>query len=176
MGLFKSLDETSLDDICNVIDTDLMGPIYFTRAVLPVMKHQGKGHIITIASVAGRRGFPQLTTYCAAKYGVIGFSDSLRTELLKAGIPIHITVINPPATDTDFFNAAGYSSFKEDHPLVSLITPEEVAHTIVKAIENPSRWEIVITPRARFLNFLNKLFPKWIEYLNRKAAKAVNKH
>ena len=175
IGLFKSLDETTESEIRRVIDTNLLGAMFCTQAVLPFMKQQNFGHIINIASVAGRRAFAQLTAYCASKYGLIGFSDALRCEMLKAGIPIHVTVINPPAVDTEFFHHAGYETYQEDHPLVHLLCPQTVADRILRAVQSPGAWEVVITPRARILNFLNKLSPRLIEFLNRKAAKAVNK-
>jgi len=175
IGLFKSIEEASSEEIEKVIGTNLLGPLYMSRAAIPFMKQQGYGHIINISSVAGRRAFPQLTAYCASKYGLIGFSDSFRAEMLKAGIPIRVTVINPPAVDTGFFANAGYETYEKDHPLVTLLPPEKVAEEIVKACRKPGKWEITLTPRARLLNFLNKLSPRLVEYLNRKAGEAVKK-
>lgn len=175
IGLFKSIEDTSKEEIERVIQTNLLGPLYLCRAAIPFMKQQGFGHILNISSVAGRRAFPQLTAYCASKYGLIGLSDSLRAEMLKAGIPIRVTVINPPAVDTGFFDQAGYTTYREDHPLVTLIPPEIIAKAVVKAIQKPGTWEITLTFRARILNFLNKLSPRLIEYLNRKAGQAVRK-
>lgn len=175
IGLFKSLEDATEDEMKRVLDVNLLGAMYCAQSVVPFMKKQNSGHIINVSSVAGRRAFAQLTAYCASKYGMIGFSDSLRTEFLKAGIPIHVTVICPPAVKTDFFTSAGYHTYEADHPLVTLLDPNDVSKEIIKVALKPGKWEIHITPRARILNFLNKLSPKLIEYLNRKAAKAVNK-
>ena len=73
--------------------TTLIGPMNVTRAVLPVMRRQRSGHVITISSSAGLAGFEFGTAYAASKFGVEGWMESLRPEVAPFGI--HTTIVNP---------------------------------------------------------------------------------
>ena len=76
-----------------LFEVDVMGQIALTKAVLPGMLAQGKGHIAVTSSVAGKIGAPQRTGYCAAKHAVMGFFDALRAEVVDQGI--RVTTITP---------------------------------------------------------------------------------
>jgi NADP-dependent 3-hydroxy acid dehydrogenase YdfG len=78
----------SLDVYRTVWDVNVMGPIALTKQVLPVMIEQGSGHVAVTSSVAGKVGVPLRTAYCAAKHGVIGFFDALRTEVAYHGVKV----------------------------------------------------------------------------------------
>jgi NAD(P)-dependent dehydrogenase (short-subunit alcohol dehydrogenase family) len=86
-------EELSPEQIEKQITTSLIGPMNVTRAVLPVMRKQGAGHIIAISSSAGLSGFEFGTAYAASKFGLEGFMDSLHAEVAPFGI--HTTVVNP---------------------------------------------------------------------------------
>jgi NAD(P)-dependent dehydrogenase (short-subunit alcohol dehydrogenase family) len=73
--------------------TSLIGPMNVTRAVLPVMRKQRSGHVVTISSSAGLVGFEYCTAYAASKFGVEGFMESLAPEVQPFGI--HTTIVNP---------------------------------------------------------------------------------
>ncbi|RZO66303.1 MAG: SDR family NAD(P)-dependent oxidoreductase, partial [Parvularculaceae bacterium] len=73
--------ETSPEVYRTLLDIDLMAPIWLTQLQLPKMAAAGGGHIVAISSVAGRIGVPLRTAYCAAKHGLIGYMDALRTEV-----------------------------------------------------------------------------------------------
>jgi NAD(P)-dependent dehydrogenase (short-subunit alcohol dehydrogenase family) len=87
-------EELTPDQIDRQLATTLVGPMNVTRAVLPVMRKQRSGHIITISSSAGLgAGFDHVTAYAAAKFGVEGWMESLRAEVSPFGI--HTTIVNP---------------------------------------------------------------------------------
>jgi short-subunit dehydrogenase len=76
-----------------VFEVDVLGQIALTKAVLPVMLERGSGHVVVMASVAGKVGAPYRTGYCAAKHAVMGFFDALRAEVAKKGV--RVTTITP---------------------------------------------------------------------------------
>lgn len=89
-GFFEELTPEQMD---RQLTTTLVGPMNVTRAVLPVMRRQRSGHVITISSSAGLAGFEFGTAYAASKFGVEGWMDSLRPEVAPFGI--HTTIVNP---------------------------------------------------------------------------------
>ena len=89
-GFFEELTPEQMD---RQITTSLIGPMNVTRAVLPVMREQRSGHVVTISSSAGFAGFEYGTAYAASKFGVDGWMESLAPEIEPFGI--HTTVVNP---------------------------------------------------------------------------------
>jgi NAD(P)-dependent dehydrogenase (short-subunit alcohol dehydrogenase family) len=89
-GFFEELTPEQMD---RQITTSLIGPMNVTRAVLPVMRKQRSGHVVTISSSAGFAGFEYGTAYAASKFGVDGWMESLAPEVEPFGI--HATVVNP---------------------------------------------------------------------------------
>jgi len=89
-GFFEELTPEQLDA---QLATTLIGPMNVTRAVLPVMREQRSGHVVTISSSAGLQGFEFTAAYSASKYGVEGFMEALALEIEPFGI--HATVVNP---------------------------------------------------------------------------------
>lgn len=93
-------DEADLDDWETMLDTNVKGLLYVSRAVLPLMKAQGSGHVINIGSTAGKEVYEKGNVYCASKYAVNAISQSMRIDLLRHGIKV--TVVNPGAAETEF--------------------------------------------------------------------------
>jgi len=93
-------DQGNIDDWETMIDTNLKGLLYVTRAVLPALISNGKGHIINIGSTAGKEAYEKGNVYCATKTAVDAISQSMRIDLLKHRIKV--TVIHPGASETEF--------------------------------------------------------------------------
>jgi NAD(P)-dependent dehydrogenase (short-subunit alcohol dehydrogenase family) len=89
-GFFEELTPEQMD---RQLATTLVGPMNVTRAVLPVMRRQRAGHVITISSSAGLTGFEFGSAYAASKFGLEGWMESLRLEIAPFGI--HTTIVNP---------------------------------------------------------------------------------
>jgi 3-hydroxy acid dehydrogenase/malonic semialdehyde reductase len=93
-------DEADMDDWETMIDTNLKGVIYMTRAVLPHMIAHKKGHIINMGSIAGKEIYEKGNVYCASKHALDALSRSMRVDLLRHGIKV--TAIHPGAAETEF--------------------------------------------------------------------------
>jgi NADP-dependent 3-hydroxy acid dehydrogenase YdfG len=93
-------DEASIEDWEIMINTNLKGLLYVTKAVLPFMIKQKKGHIINIGSTAGKEVYEKGNVYCASKHAVAAVSESMRIDLLRYGI--RVTAIHPGAAETEF--------------------------------------------------------------------------
>ena len=96
----ESFDEANMDDWETMLNTNVHGLLYVSRAVLPFMIEQKKGHIINIGSVAGKEVYEKGNVYCASKYAVDAISKSMRIDLLKHNIKV--TAIHPGAVETEF--------------------------------------------------------------------------
>jgi len=121
---FKLAEENSINEIDDIIHTNLLGPIYSIKAVLPSMIKQGGGTIINILSVVTKKVFVQSSIYSASKHGLIGYTNSLREEVRKHKVRI-INVI-PGATQTPMWSASTREKFGD-----RMMTPEEIAQVIV---------------------------------------------
>jgi len=101
-------DEADIDDWDTMIDTNVKGLLYVSKAVIPLMIKQKKGHIINMGSIAGNEVYEKGNVYCASKFAVDAISQSMRIDLLRHGIKV--TNIQPGAAETEF----GIVRFKGD--------------------------------------------------------------
>src|SRR5204862_3667642 len=100
LGLFGTVVNYKDEVFATVIDTNLRGIFYTCRFFLPAMIERRKGHIINIASIAGKVGSATRAVYCASKFGVMGFTESLAEEVRQYGI--RASIICPGSTDSGF--------------------------------------------------------------------------
>lgn len=134
-GMFDYLENMEPERIEDMIDTNVMGVIRCTTAVLPHMKARGSGHIINIASIAGKVPTPKSAAYTATKHAVHGFTHALRMELRGSGVMA--TAVNPGPVKTDFFNIADPSGQYLDSVGQFAVTAEDVARTVVRVARKP---------------------------------------
>jgi NAD(P)-dependent dehydrogenase (short-subunit alcohol dehydrogenase family) len=99
-GFFGAFEEMSPDEFKGQIDTNFWGVVHVTRAVLPILRKQGFGHLIQITSVGGRGAVPGLSGYHAAKFAVEGFSEALAQEIKPLGLKL--TIVEPGGFRTDW--------------------------------------------------------------------------
>lgn len=95
-----SIDEGNVDDWDAMIDTNIKGLLYVTRAVVPLMTARASGHIINIGSTASKMVYKNGNVYCATKFAVDALNQSMRIDLLPYGIKV--TAINPGMAETEF--------------------------------------------------------------------------
>jgi NADP-dependent 3-hydroxy acid dehydrogenase YdfG len=142
-------DEESDASITRQLELNLHAVIHGTIEGMKRFKPQGAGHIVNIASVAGKGGFPGGATYCATKHGVVGYSEAVRFELRGTGV--EVSCVMPGIVNTEL--AAGL----KDARLVKKITPEDVATAIVGALEQP--YFDVYVPKAT--GTINRFMGVW---------------
>ena len=122
--LFKLAAENSINEIDDIIHTNLLGPIYSIKSVLPSMIKQNGGTIINILSAVTKKVFIQSSAYSASKHGLIGYTNSLREEVRKHNVRI-INVI-PGATQTPMWTSEMREKYGD-----RMMTAEEIAQVIV---------------------------------------------
>lgn len=147
------IQEGILDDWERMIDTNVKGLLYTTRAVAPLMVANNSGHIVNLASIAGKEVYPGGNVYCATKHAVDALSKAMRTDMLKYNIKV--TNIAPGMVETEFSivrfkgdTTAADNVYKGMTPL----TNEDIAETILFAITRPAHVclnDIVIMPTAQ---------------------------
>jgi NAD(P)-dependent dehydrogenase (short-subunit alcohol dehydrogenase family) len=99
-GLFGTIEEVTEEQARDQIETNLFGALWVTKAVLPILREQGSGHIIQVSSIGGVNAFPGIGLYHASKWALEGFSQSLAGEV--AGFGIHVTLVEPAGFSTDW--------------------------------------------------------------------------
>jgi NAD(P)-dependent dehydrogenase (short-subunit alcohol dehydrogenase family) len=131
VGVFTEVASMTDADWARVIDTNLTGVFYASRAVLPELRKAGGGWIVNIASLAGRNYFPGGAAYCASKAGLVAFTEALMQEVRFDGI--RVTVVMPGSVATDFSGPgpAGDDAWK--------LTPEDVALVVSDLMRHPGR-------------------------------------
>jgi NADP-dependent 3-hydroxy acid dehydrogenase YdfG len=134
-----------------MIDINLHGVIYGTKLALARMEPRDSGHIVNIASQAGKAGFPGGATYCATKHAVVGLTEAVRAEL--DGTNIEMSVVMPGVVKTEL--ASGLVEARG----VKNLEPEEVAEAIVEAIET-GRFEVWIPRSTKAINTFFGLVPR----------------
>ncbi|MFT5686641.1 MAG: short-subunit dehydrogenase [Myxococcota bacterium] len=164
IGLFESWDNTSIRDYQRILDVNLLGVIRITHALLPAMVERGSGCVVNVSSVAGKRGYPKHTAYCASKHALLGYTTGLRKDLNGSGVSV--IGICPPAVDTPFFENSGFLDYKAKHEGLKLMSPEEVAAGTLDAIANGKR-ERILGARAKTLWFLDTFLPGGVDLLQK---------
>lgn len=119
------LDRVSLRDLDRMLAVNLRGPLLMARAALPAMLRRPSGAIINVASQLGKYGLGEYVTYCATKFGVVGFTEALADEL--SGTGIRVWAVCPGLTDTPMARKTGAAP----RGRAGLIRPESVARVIV---------------------------------------------
>jgi hypothetical protein len=139
-GLYGKVQHQSIEQIESVTFTNYLGVVYCTKVFLDSMIARKSGHIVNLASVAASFGVAGLSAYCASKYAVLGFSESLSQELHGTGVGL--TVVSPMGVKTNFFNN---SSFGGRIPYYNgfMLKTNTVSNAVLAAA-NSHRLEIII--------------------------------
>ncbi|MBM3215233.1 SDR family oxidoreductase [Candidatus Poribacteria bacterium] len=112
LGIWKTVADMTPDEWGEVLDTSLTGTFLVTRAFIGEMVERGSGHVINLSSVAGKLGFATGSAYCAAKWGVLGFTRALAAEVRPHGV--RVDALCPGTTDTPFKNSPAASAVRLD--------------------------------------------------------------
>ena len=148
-----TIQEGSLEDWDNMIDSNIKGLLYVSRVIMPTMIENQNGHIINIGSLAGREVYKKGNIYCATKHAVNAISKAMRIDLNKTGIKV--SEINPGLVETDFSNVR----FKGDSDRAEKVyqgykalQADDIADIIEFVINRPSHVniaDILVLPQAQ---------------------------
>lgn len=149
LGGTSGFQESSIDDMDQMIDTNIKGLIYVTRLFIPFMVQRGFGDVINIGSVAGRWVYPGGHVYCATKFSVRALSEGLRMDLKGKGI--RVTNIEPGMVETEFSQVRFQDEqrAKAVYEGMSPLVAEDIAESILWCLERPRHvnvQELVLFP------------------------------
>jgi NAD(P)-dependent dehydrogenase (short-subunit alcohol dehydrogenase family) len=162
-GLFAPFDQTEPDEFRRVVEVDLMGQVYGAMAALPHIKREGRGALVHISSVVGKRSAPLQSAYSASKHGVEGFLESLRVELLRDGWDtIGVTNVIPAAINTPFFTKARTKLGVKPKGFPPIYQPGVVADAILYSAEKAPR-EIVAGGAGKGMLLTQRLSPRLMD-------------
>lgn len=145
LGIFGPVVDFKDEDFETVIETNLRGIFFSCRFVLPSMIERKRGHIVNIASIAGKVGSANRAVYCASKFGVVGFTESLAEEVRQYGI--RVSVVCPGSTDTRFSPGDVSGKARE-----RMLHPEDIAHAVLMMVtQEPNSFisEIIMRPTQK---------------------------
>ncbi len=163
-GILATFDQIAPEEFQRVIDVNLMGQVYGAKAALPYLKQQGRGALICISSMEGRRSLPLQSPYCAAKHALEGFLESLRVELMHEGIPISITSILPAVINTPYYNKVRTKLGVKPTGIPPYYDPRLVTDAILYAAEHPTR-DFIVGDVGRILDLLQRVSPPLVDNL-----------
>jgi len=157
-SVFAPVKETSAAEIRRVTEVTYLGVVHGTLAALRRMLPRDSGVIVQVGSALAYRSIPLQAAYCAAKHAVVGFTDSLRTELLHDRSHVQVAMVQLPALNTPQFEWVRSRLPRRAQPVPPIYQPEVAARAIVKAIERPRREVLVGLPTVASVQ-LQKLVP-----------------
>jgi len=156
-GIAGAIDDITPEQMRKLVDINYMGTYYAIRAAMPIFRRQARGHVIVVSSIIGKRGVPYMGGYSATKFAQVGLAECLRSEL--AGTQIHVTVVYPVSTDTEFFDVmtreTGITVTRSGGPRQEV---QLVANAIARAIERPVP-EVFPHFKSRALVWANAVAP-----------------
>ena len=141
IGTYKSFVDSSSESFESVWRTNFLGAVCCIREVLPSMIQRGSGHIVNIASVAGKIGTPNMAPYCASKFALVGLSESLYHELKPLGI--HVSIVCPGRVRTEMPLVLKLLASGVRLPDALVLTTEDVSRAVMRAVEK-KKFEVVI--------------------------------
>jgi short-subunit dehydrogenase len=156
-----TFEDHDLDDFEWIVGINFWGVVYGCYFFLPHLESEEEAHIVNLSSMFGFVGFPGQSSYCATKFGVLGFSEALWAELRESGIGV--TSVHPGGIATNIIRAARFpdpSTQEEAAERFQRIGahPEVVARKIVRAVER-NRMRVVVRPEAHVTHWLKRLSP-----------------
>jgi short-subunit dehydrogenase len=183
LGQFTEIDQSQMEWLINI---NFWGVVHATRIFLPQLSAQREAHIVNLSSIFGIIAPPGQTAYCASKFAVRGFSESLRHELQMAGSPVRLSVVHPGGVATNVARNSRTGSGITDNARraesierfdrIAKKTPAAAAARIIEGIER-NEPRILIGSDARFMDLLQRFRPAtyWAplaRHLERMASKA----
>lgn len=165
-GVFREAHHASFDEIKGMFDVNVVGLMACTSMVLPKMRERRFGHIINIASQAGKIATPKSSVYSATKHAVLGYTNALRMEV--SDYNVQVTSVNPGPIATNFFTIADEKGTYVKNVQRFMLQPEYVAQKVVDCMLTKTR-EINLPRWMNMGSIVYVLFPRLFERIGKKA-------
>ncbi len=164
VGYFGHFSDVPEDAFRRVIDVNLIGTVNGTRTALRRMRPRNRGTVVQVLSAISYRGAPMQSAYSASKYGLRGFTEALRSDLLAERSAVHVTMVHPPAVNTPFYSHAGTSMEKSPRPPPPVFQPELIGEAIyLAATERRREWRVTGVTDA--LVAANRVAPAAVDFV-----------
>lgn len=164
-GIFKEAHEATIEEMKGMFNVNVIGLMACTSMVLTKMRERQSGHIINIASQAGKIATPKSSVYSASKHAVLGYTNALRMEL--ANDHVYVTAVNPGPIATNFFNIADEKGTYVKNVQKFMLQPEYVAQKVVDAMFTPTR-EINLPRWMNMGSVIHVLFPRLFDRIGKR--------
>ena len=156
IGAMGRFDDADADRMRKVFDVNFFAIAELTRLALPKLKLGNDALIVNMSSILAHRAAPLKSEYCASKFALHGFSDSIRAELAKDNVSL--LLVSPSTTDSEFFDSAIEDQTGKNWKKRGSMPPDVVAAKTIRAIRK-RKHEIIMTHGGRFLVWLDRLVP-----------------
>ena len=160
IGLDALLVETSEESLRAVFETNVYGVARTLRCFIPAMVERGRGRLLIVSSIVGKRGIPYYSIYSASKFALHGMAEGLRTELAGSGVTVGL--VCPASTETEFSTRRLREGPSQKNVRPGTHTAESVARAILKMAASRRR-EIVLTLEGKALAWGNVFFPGLVD-------------
>jgi NAD(P)-dependent dehydrogenase (short-subunit alcohol dehydrogenase family) len=181
VAMGSTIEGTSYEDFEWLLNINLWGVVYGTKAFLPHLKDSGDGHIVNVSSIFGLAGVPTQGAYNAAKFAVRGFTECLRQELDMTSSGVSATSVHPGGIKTSIARSARMNSnigdlgmdtqsSHEKFEKAFITSPEKAARTILRAVEKNQR-RVLVGPDAYVYDWMVRLLPSRYQDVSRRFAK-----
>jgi NAD(P)-dependent dehydrogenase (short-subunit alcohol dehydrogenase family) len=162
--VFSPVAEMTPEDYRRVTDVTYLGFVYGTLAALKRMRPRNHGMIVQVGSALAYRSIPLQSAYCGAKHGMVGFTDSLRSELIHDRSAVRVTVVHMPAINTPQFNWCKSRMPRKAQPVPPIFQPEVCAEAVFWAAHQRHREVFVGWPTVRAI-WAQRLLPGLADHL-----------
>jgi len=161
IGAMGRFTEANPERLQQVMAVNFFAAVELTRRTLPALHKGVKPIIVNVSSILGHRGIPGCAEYCASKFALEGFSQSIRAELAREGIDV--LVVSPARTKTEFFDQA-IDARGTPWPKIRGMSSEAVARRTVRAIRR-GQHQLIISVGGKALVWVNRLFPGIVDHV-----------
>ncbi|HEX5464935.1 MAG TPA: SDR family oxidoreductase [Burkholderiales bacterium] len=170
--LFAPFREIDAKEFRRVTEVTYLGAVHGTMAALSRMLLRDRGCIVQVGSALAKRSIPLQSAYCGAKHAIIGFTDSLRCELIHEHSNVHLSVVHLPSVNTPQFGWARNLLRRKPQPVPPIFQPEVAARAIVWAAHHHRR-DVLVGGSTVKAEWVQKFFPRALDYyLGRTACEA----
>jgi len=164
-GAIGRFDEANPDRLRKIMEVDFFASVELTRGCLPLLRKGVHPTILNVGSVLSHVAVPLKSEYCAAKFALRGWAESIRTELASQGI--HVLMLSPSTTQSEFFTSLIDTSPDAESKSFGAMSPESVAKAAIRSLERRRR-DAILSLGGKFLVWCGRIVPGILDRVLRK--------